>query len=217
MSSASGRRGEEVAKLTYFGLYALQHRGQEAAGIAVSDGSGVVVYKDLGLVAQVFDEPTLASLRGHIAIGHTRYSTTGGSTWENAQPTLRDADRRPAPTDRAGPQRQPGQHRRAGPAGRRARALDDGATSDTALVTEPARRPARTCRSRRPRWRCCRRCAARSASSSWTRTRSTPPATRTAYARWCSAGWSAAGWWRARPPRWTSSAPASCARSSRAS
>ena len=81
--------GEEVANLTYFGLYALQHRGQEAAGIAVSDGSGVVVYKDLGLVAQVFDEPTLASLRGHLAIGHTRYSTTGGSTWENAQPTIR--------------------------------------------------------------------------------------------------------------------------------
>jgi amidophosphoribosyltransferase len=81
--------GEEVAKLTYFGLYALQHRGQEAAGIAVGDGSGVVVYKDLGLVAQVFDEPTLASLRGHVAIGHARYSTTGGSTWENAQPTIR--------------------------------------------------------------------------------------------------------------------------------
>jgi amidophosphoribosyltransferase len=81
--------GEEVSKLTYFGLYALQHRGQEAAGIAVGDGTGVVVYKDLGLVAQVFDEPTLASLRGHVAIGHTRYSTTGGSTWENAQPTLR--------------------------------------------------------------------------------------------------------------------------------
>ncbi len=80
--------GDEVAKLAYFGLYALQHRGQEAAGIAVSDGSGIVVYKDVGLVAQVFDEPTLASLRGHIAIGHTRYSTTGGSTWENAQPTL---------------------------------------------------------------------------------------------------------------------------------
>jgi amidophosphoribosyltransferase len=81
--------GEDVARLTYFGLYALQHRGQEAAGIAVSDGSGVVVYKDLGLVAQVFDEPTLASLRGHLAIGHTRYSTTGASTWENAQPTIR--------------------------------------------------------------------------------------------------------------------------------
>jgi amidophosphoribosyltransferase len=81
--------GEDVARLTYFGLFALQHRGQEAAGIAVSDGSGVVVYKDLGLVAQVFDEPTLASLRGHLAIGHTRYSTTGASTWENAQPTIR--------------------------------------------------------------------------------------------------------------------------------
>jgi amidophosphoribosyltransferase len=95
--------GEEVAKLAYFGLYALQHRGQEAAGIAVSDGTGVVVYKDLGLVAQVFDEPTLASLRGHIAVGHTRYSTTGSSNWENAQPTLRatmlgpDSDR-PATT-----------------------------------------------------------------------------------------------------------------------
>ena len=79
---------EDVAKLTYFGLYALQHRGQEAAGIAVSDGSGIVVFKDLGLVAQVFDEATLGSLRGHIAIGHARYSTTGASNWENAQPTL---------------------------------------------------------------------------------------------------------------------------------
>jgi amidophosphoribosyltransferase len=81
--------GEEVAKLTYFGLYALQHRGQEAAGMAVSDGSGVTVYKDLGLVAQVFDESTLSSLRGHVAVGHARYSTTGGSTWENAQPLLK--------------------------------------------------------------------------------------------------------------------------------
>jgi amidophosphoribosyltransferase len=81
--------GEEVAKLTYFGLYALQHRGQEAAGMAVSDGSAVVVYKDLGLVAQVFDEPTLGALTGHLAIGHTRYSTTGSCTWENAQPSYR--------------------------------------------------------------------------------------------------------------------------------
>jgi amidophosphoribosyltransferase len=81
--------GEDVAKLAYYGLYALQHRGQEAAGIAVSDGAALVVYKDLGLVAQVFDEPTLESLQGHIAIGHTRYSTTGSSTWENAQPTFR--------------------------------------------------------------------------------------------------------------------------------
>jgi amidophosphoribosyltransferase len=81
--------GEEVAKLTYFGLYALQHRGQEAAGIAVSDGASVVVFKDLGLVSQVFDEATLATLQGHIAVGHTRYSTTGSSTWENAQPSFR--------------------------------------------------------------------------------------------------------------------------------
>ncbi|MBA3524059.1 MAG: amidophosphoribosyltransferase [Geodermatophilaceae bacterium] len=82
-------KGEDVAKLTYYGLYALQHRGQEAAGMAVSDGASVVVYKDLGLVSQVFDESTLASLEGHIAIGHTRYSTTGGVSWENAQPTFR--------------------------------------------------------------------------------------------------------------------------------
>ena len=81
--------GEEVAKLTYFGLYALQHRGQEAAGIAVSDGSSLVVYKDLGLVSQVFDESTLDTLQGHIAVGHTRYSTTGSTTWENAQPSFR--------------------------------------------------------------------------------------------------------------------------------
>jgi amidophosphoribosyltransferase len=81
--------GEQVAKLTYFGLYALQHRGQEAAGIAVSDGSSVLVYKDLGLVSQVFDEATLATLQGHIAVGHTRYSTTGSTTWENAQPSFR--------------------------------------------------------------------------------------------------------------------------------
>ncbi len=83
---------EDVAKLTYYGLYALQHRGQEAAGMAVSDGSNVVVYKELGLVAQVFDEATLSSMQGHLAIGHTRYSTTGSSTWENAQPSFRGLD-----------------------------------------------------------------------------------------------------------------------------
>ena len=80
--------GEDVAKLTYFGLYALQHRGQESAGIATSDGHRLLVYKDMGLVSQVFDEASLGSLKGHLAIGHCRYSTTGGSTWENAQPTL---------------------------------------------------------------------------------------------------------------------------------
>ncbi|MDF5754465.1 amidophosphoribosyltransferase [Spongiactinospora sp. TRM90649] len=80
--------GEEVSKLTYYGLYALQHRGQESAGIAVSEGHRILVYKDMGLVAQVFDESVLSTLRGHIAIGHCRYSTTGSSVWENAQPTL---------------------------------------------------------------------------------------------------------------------------------
>src|SRR6187431_917389 len=81
--------GEDVAKLTYYGLYALQHRGQESAGIAVSNGRQILVYKDMGLVSQVFDESTLDSLKGHLAIGHSRYSTTGASTWHNAQPTFR--------------------------------------------------------------------------------------------------------------------------------
>ncbi|GHC96015.1 amidophosphoribosyltransferase [Nocardiopsis terrae] len=80
--------GEEVSKLTYFGLYALQHRGQESAGIATSDGERIVVYKDMGLVSQVFNEATLDSLGGHLAIGHCRYSTTGSPVWENAQPTF---------------------------------------------------------------------------------------------------------------------------------
>ena len=80
---------EEVAKLTFYGLYALQHRGQESAGIAVSDGHNITVFKDMGLVSQVFTESALESLVGYIAIGHTRYSTTGSSCWDNAQPTFR--------------------------------------------------------------------------------------------------------------------------------
>jgi len=80
--------GEEVSKLAYFGLYALQHRGQESAGIAASNGENILVFKDMGLVSQVFDEGALESLQGHLAVGHTRYSTTGASTWANAQPTL---------------------------------------------------------------------------------------------------------------------------------
>jgi len=82
-------RHEDVAKLAYFGLYALQHRGQESAGIATSDGTQIVVFKDMGLVPQVFDEPALNTLRGHIAVGHCRYSTSGSSVWHNAQPTFR--------------------------------------------------------------------------------------------------------------------------------
>ena len=79
----------DAARLTYFGLFALQHRGQESAGIAVSDGDTMTVYKDIGLVAQVFDETTLAGLPGHVAVGHNRYSTTGSSVWENSQPVFR--------------------------------------------------------------------------------------------------------------------------------
>ncbi|HSK48476.1 MAG TPA: amidophosphoribosyltransferase [Coriobacteriia bacterium] len=81
--------GEDVARLTYFGLHALQHRGQESAGIAVGDHETVTVTKNLGLVSRVFKESDLDSLTGDVAIGHTRYSTTGSSTsWENAQPHL---------------------------------------------------------------------------------------------------------------------------------
>jgi len=81
--------GQPVAHLTYLGLYALQHRGQESAGIAVSDGQTITVSKDMGLVTQVFDERRLAPLDGHLAIGHVRYSTTGSSSWRNAQPVYR--------------------------------------------------------------------------------------------------------------------------------
>ena len=79
---------EDVASMAFFGLYALQHRGQEAAGIAVSDGQAVRMHKDIGLVAQVFNAQNLAPLQGHYAIGHTRYSTTGSSSARNAQPFL---------------------------------------------------------------------------------------------------------------------------------
>jgi amidophosphoribosyltransferase len=81
--------GQPVAHLTYQGLFALQHRGQESAGMAVSDGTEVTVVKDQGLVVSVFDDRTLAGLDGHLAIGHCRYSTTGSSTWRNAQPAYR--------------------------------------------------------------------------------------------------------------------------------
>jgi len=80
---------ESAANIIYFGLFALQHRGQESAGIATSDGRTVTVFKDLGLVAQVFDESSLAGLDGHLGIGHARYSTTGSNNWANAQPAHR--------------------------------------------------------------------------------------------------------------------------------
>jgi amidophosphoribosyltransferase len=84
----------DVARLSYFALFALQHRGQESAGMAVGDGTAVTVVKDQGLVVAVFDDRTLAGLDGHLAIGHCRYSTTGSSTWRNAQPQYRGVGER---------------------------------------------------------------------------------------------------------------------------
>src|SRR6266542_4013708 len=78
----------DVARLAHFGLHALQHRGQESAGIAVSDEGHLTVLRDMGLVAQVFSEQKLHGLRGQLAIGHTRYSTTGSAQWSNAQPLV---------------------------------------------------------------------------------------------------------------------------------
>ena len=80
-------RGEDVARIAFFGLFGLQHRGQESAGIAVGDGKEIRVHKDMGLVTQVFDEDSLHRLNGgYVAVGHTRYSTTGSSVVRNAQP-----------------------------------------------------------------------------------------------------------------------------------
>lgn len=84
--------GEDVARLTCFGLQALQHRGQESAGIAVGDGETVMVYKDLGLVTQVFNENALSALRGNVAVGHCRYATAGGGGWECSQPHISAID-----------------------------------------------------------------------------------------------------------------------------
>ena len=79
---------EDVARMAFFGLFALQHRGQEAAGIAVSDGQAMSIYKNVGLISQVFGPHTLDGLKGHYAIGHTRYSTTGSSLARNVQPFM---------------------------------------------------------------------------------------------------------------------------------
>jgi len=84
--------GNEVARHAYFGLYALQHRGQESAGIAVSDGATIVCHREMGLISSIFDEEVLGRLTGYIAVGHTRYSTTGSSVVVNAQPLLERAE-----------------------------------------------------------------------------------------------------------------------------
>ena len=84
----------DAAALSTLGLFALQHRGQESAGLAVSDGEQLMLYKDLGMISTVLDERRLPSLRGRLAIAHCRYSTTGSTIWENAQPTYRQGPRR---------------------------------------------------------------------------------------------------------------------------
>src|SRR3989344_1453221 len=81
-------KGLEVARLSYFGLFALQHRGQESSGIAVADGEIVTLHKGMGLVSQVFTEDQIQNFKGHIAVAHNRYSTAGGSHVKHAQPTL---------------------------------------------------------------------------------------------------------------------------------
>jgi amidophosphoribosyltransferase len=91
---AGNGSGGEAAQLASLGLFALQHRGQESAGVAVSDGEQLMLYKDLGLISSVLDERRLPSLGGRLAIAHCRYSTTGSTIWENAQPTFRLGPRR---------------------------------------------------------------------------------------------------------------------------
>src|ERR671932_2354036 len=96
MCGVFGIRSDErdVARLSYFGLFALQHRGQESAGIAVADHGRLTALRDMGLVTQVFSEQKLRGLRGELAIGHTRYSTTGSSEWWNAQPLVQHGSAR---------------------------------------------------------------------------------------------------------------------------
>jgi amidophosphoribosyltransferase len=94
LPASFGTSGTEAGSVAALGLFALQHRGQESAGLAVSDGDQLMVYKDLGLISSVLDERRLPSLRGRLAIAHCRYSTTGSTVWENAQPTLRLGPRR---------------------------------------------------------------------------------------------------------------------------
>ena len=163
--------GEDVARLTYFGLFAQQHRGQESAGIAVSDGNNILVYKDLGLVSQVFNEATLTTLHGDLAIGHTRYSTTGSSTWDNAQPVFKTDGVRSIALGHNG--NLVNTHDLAELAGRR------GAPPRTPTWSRPCS-PSRWPRtaSRMPRCSSCRRWTGRSASCSWTNGASTRLATR---------------------------------------
>ena len=121
----------DVARLTYFALFALQHRGQESAGIAVSEGGRLTALRDMGLVAQVFNEQQLQALPGEVAIGHTRYSTTGGVHWSNAQPLVHHGARAHR---RARAQRQPHERRRRSATSSLADGVRLASTSDTEVI-----------------------------------------------------------------------------------
>ena len=199
-SSASGPPAKRSRSSRYFGLYALQHRGQESAGIAVSaTAPRSWSTRTWAWSPRSSTRPPCSPCRATWPSATPATPPPAPRVWENAQPTFR-ADR--ARRRRAGPQRQPDQHRRAGPAGRRAARTKAGShpTSSASDLGHRAHdraagRPTPTApwRTRPPR--CCRSCAAPSPWSSWTRPRSTRRATRRASGRWCSAAWSAAGWW----------------------
>ena len=215
--------GQLVANLTYLGLYALQHRGQESAGIACSDGETITVVKDMGLVTQVFDERRLAPLDGHLAIGHNRYSTTGSSTWRNAQPVYRSVGDAGFALGHNGNLTNtvvladslgmlPGLDRP-----RCRRRLDDGLRAGRRAGRAARTRPSRAPTGVISRWRssrCSRASRVASRSCSWTRRTSSVCATGTASGRSCSGASRAAGCSRARPRPSTSSARTSSARSS---
>ena len=203
-SSASTRRGSDVARLTFFGLYALQHRGQESAGIAVTDDGQITVIKDLGLVRQVFNEQMLTSLSGQHAIGHVRYSTTGSSHWQNSQPLVRS---RNGDVIALGHNGNLVNTTRAARRAARARACKFAGTTDTEVITALIAHEAegdllgavRTAVSQDPR----RLLGGRAlAATPWSAS-----ATRTACARSASATTRATPSSAARPPASTSSAP----------
>ena len=201
----------EVARLAYFSLYALQHRGQESAGIAVSQGGHIMAMRDQGLVNQVFDEQKLRALQGDMAVGHVRYSTTGANSWENSQPVWR-ADKREVALGHNGnlinAVELHGELRAAGVGFR--------STSDS----EVHRRAALDARGGHDRGRGGRRHGPRRGRLLDRRHDQGPRGrvprsgrAAAAVARACSATATA---WRRRPARSTSSAPSSCATSSRA-
>ena len=213
MCGVFGIRSEErdVSRLAYFGLFALQHRGQEAAGIAVSDNGHLTVLREMGLVAHAFDEQQLQALPGEVAIGHTRYSTTGANKWANAQPLIHHGS---SAHRRARAQRQSRERRgaasRAGRGPRQAR--DRARLGDHRRAHRARRGAARRSRRRRhvaPRGRLF-------GDGSRGRHPGRLPRPVRVSDRSRSARSETTGWSRPRPARSTSSAPTWCAMFDRA-